>query len=513
MTTFEPLREQLPRRVGPPPPKRLIGPRTAAVDRTNGIKQSGKFAYVVRRDASGRLRLAPAWPLWALLVAFPLWWALGVSTFIFAVLAIPMARTLIRRRHTLQLPRGWWLWALFLVWLFLSLVMFKLNPPGTHPGTTGGRALSIAVDMSNYFAATVAMLFVANLTDRELPVARVMRWLSALFIVVVAGGLLGTLDPHFQFSSPLELILPGSVRSIPYVHTLVHPAAAQVQAVFGSGETGRAAAPFGYTNTWGNVLSLVLIWFVATWGLSKSPRRRFACFVILAVAAVPIVYSLNRGLWIGIAVSVLWVAVRLFLQGKVGALIAVIAATAVGAFVFAATPLQSIFVERLAHQNSNNIRSYLSAQAVSGALESPILGWGGTRKTIGSALSVAIGKTPQCQLCGDFSIGGNGQLWGVLFNQGIVGACFYFGFFALTIWLYRRHRSPPAQAAVLVIALTFVFMFVYNALPAPLALTMISVGILRRLSGERTRPAHAAGREPARAKAAADRQPAGAEAS
>ncbi len=68
----------------------------------------------------------------------------------------------------------------------------------------------------------------------------------------------------------------------------------------------------------------------------------------------------------------------------------------------------------------------------------------------------------------------------MLFDQGFVGAAFYLGFFGFSILLYRRDLSPPGQAGVLVVALPFVFMFVYNAPPAPLVITMISVGILWR---------------------------------
>ncbi len=203
-----------------------------------------------------------------------------------------------------------------------------------------------------------------------------MRWLSALFLIVVAGGLLGTVDPHFEFSSPFEFLLPGSIRSIPFVHALVHPAAAQLQAVFGNGETGRAAAPFGYTNTWGNVLSLLLVWFVCSWGVQARGGRRIACGLILAIAMIPIVYSLNRGLWIGIGISIVWVAVRLFLHGKAAAMFAILAAVAIGAIAVVATPLGSIFEQRLAHQNSNSTRGYLSEQAINGALESPDSGMG-----------------------------------------------------------------------------------------------------------------------------------------
>lgn len=461
--------------------------RVAAADApendSSGVQQSGLFAYVVRRDRNGRLQLATAWPLWALLVPFPLWWALGLGSFIFPLIAIPMAVELWRRRP-LRLPRGWWLWALFLVWTVLSLLMFSKNPTGTHAGTRSGRTISTLVALSEYGAATVTILFVGNLTRRELPIRTLVRWLGVLFLVTLAGGVLGTVAPHFGFTSPLEMILPKSLH-IPYVKALVHPNAAQVQSLLGQGDNGRAAAPWGYTNFWANNLSLLLVWFVCGWGVRVRSGRRVACAVIVAVAVFPIAYSLNRGLWVGLGVSVLWIAIRLFLRGKVAALLAVFVALSLGAVVFTLTPLHSLFGDRIAHPQSNSIRTYLTQQAISGAEQSPLLGWGGTRKSNGSNNSIAIGQSSTCAQCGAFPIGSNGQLWAVLFNQGFVGGAFYFGFFAVCIWTYRRDRSPVGQAGVLVVALTFVYMLFYNSLPSSLTITMISVGLLWRSHDER----------------------------
>lgn len=447
-------------------------------------KSHGLLAYVISRDRAGGLHLAAAWPLWALLVPFPLWWALGLGSFIFPLMAIPMGVQLFRRRPV-SYPPGWGLWALFLVWTLLSLFMYFSSPSGSHAGSLPGRALSTTVQLSDYASASVAMLFVGNLSRRELPVHVLVRWLGVLFLVTVAGGLLGTFMPGFGFTSPVEALLPGTLTSDPYISALVHPNAAQIQAVLGTGASGRAAAPFGYTNIWANNLSLLLVWFVCDWGLSRKLGRRLACGFIVAVAMLPVVYSLNRGLWIGLGVSVFWVSGRLFLHEKVGALLAVLAAVMLAVVVFSATPLHSQFNERLAHPESNGIRSYLTTSAIQGARESPIVGWGGTRKTIGSNHSIAIGKSPKCAQCGDFAIGSNGQLWTVVFNQGFVGAAFYLGFFAASVWLYRRDLTAVGQAGVLVVALTFAYMSVYVALPSSLTITMISIGILWRSRSEK----------------------------
>jgi hypothetical protein len=467
----------------------------------HGLVRTGPLAYVVHRDPSGQLHLASAWPLWALLVPFPLWWALGLGSFIFPLLAIPMAIELWRRKPV-RVPRGFILWALFLVWTLLSLLMFSKNPSGVHPGSLLGRLLSTVVSLVEYFGVTITLLFVGNLSRKELPVHTLVRWLGMLFIVTVGGGILGTVMPHFGFTSPLEWILPKSLDNA-YVRALVHPNAAQVQAVLGEGVSGRAAAPFGYTNFWANNISLLLIWFVCGWGLRTRLSRKVICVLVIALAVYPIAYSLNRGLWLGLAVTIVWVAVRLFLHGRVAALLAILVASALGAVILTLTPLHALYVDRLAHPHSNSVRGYLTAQAVRGAQESPVLGWGGSRKSNGSSRSIAVGKSASCAQCGEFPIGSNGQLWALLFNQGFVGTAFYLGFFGVSFWVYRRDRSLVGQAGLLVLALSLFYMLFYNSLPSALTITMISVGLLWRSHDERSVRVRARAPAPATARALA----------
>ncbi len=467
----------------------------------HGVVQSGLLAYVVRRDETGQLHLASAWPLWALLVPFPLWWALGLGSFIFPLLAVPMAIELWRRKPV-RVPRGFMLWALFLVWTLLSLLMFSKNPSDVHPGSSLGRVLSTLVSLAEYFGVTITLLFVGNLNRKELPVHTLVRWLGVLFVVTVGGGILGTVVPHFGFTSPLEWILPKSLHNA-YVTALVHPNAAQVQAVLGEGVSGRAAAPFGYTNFWANNISLLLIWFVCAWGLRTAWSRKVACVLVIGLAIYPIAYSLNRGLWLGLGVTVVWVAVRLFLHGRVAALLAILVASALGAVIFTLTPLHALYVDRLAHPHSNSVRGYLTAQAVRGAEESPVLGWGGSRKSNGSSRSITVGKSASCAQCGEFPVGSNGQLWALLFNQGFVGTAFYLGFFGVSFWVYRRDRSLVGQAGLLVLGLSLFYMLFYNSLPSALTITMISIGLLWRSHDERSVGGRARAPSPVTARALA----------
>jgi len=301
--------------------------------------------------------------------------------------------------------------------------------------------------------------------------------LTVLFGVTVLGGFLGLIAPHFGFTSPVELLLPKRLSN-GYLHTLIHPASAQVQNVLGS-PNPRPMAPFEYTNTWGNVIGLLAVWVVAWAG--RDRRRRLIAVVGLAAAAVPIVVSLNRGLWIGLALAVAVVGVRLLVSGRVFAVVGMSAAVAVIGVVFLASPLESVVQERLANPHSNDIRSNLALAAIHGAQASPVVGWGTNRQVLGSFQSITVGASADCAgRCGNASVGSTGTFWLVLFSQGFVGIALYTGFFLYALWYYRGDRTASGVAAQVTLVMSLWFMFVYAATGWPLALGMISVAVLWR---------------------------------
>ena len=96
-------------------------------------------------------------------------------------------------------------------------------------------------------------------------------------------------------------------------------------------------------------------------------------------------------------------------------------------------------------------------------MASPVIGYGDTRQERGSPESIAIGPSPKCPICGQLEVGSTGQLWLLLVCSGFVGAAFYLGFFAYGIWRFRHDASPYGLAGVLVLLLSFVYMFTYDA--------------------------------------------------
>jgi hypothetical protein len=425
---------------------------------------------------------AAGWPLTALLVLYPLWWLLGLGTLIVFLLAVPMVVHLARRRPVL-VPPGFGLWLGFLAVAVASTAMLGANPSGTLPESASHRVIGVVFTLAGYLAATVIVLYAGNLTEEEFPRRRLVRQLAGFFVVVVAGGLLGVVAPRFQFTSPVERLLPPSIAQNIFVQSLIHPAASQLQAVLGY-VSGRPSAPFGYTNTWGNCLALLLGFFVISWMSRAGRGRRLTGVLILALAAIPIVYSLNRGLWIGLALAVGFTVLRLTFRGNLMALTGLVAAVAVAVGLLTLSPLSGVIQGRLANQNSNGIRTFTTVKTLEVVGSSPVLGFGTTRAALGSSNSIAVGRGSSCPRCGNAPLGSNGQLWAVLISQGYLGTVLYVGFFLRSMWAYRRDQSPIGDAGLLVLFLSLWFMLVYNALTMPLIFCFLSIALLWRNSRE-----------------------------
>lgn len=436
-------------------------------------------------DAPARRRTAPppqgrgrilTW----IIVGYPVWWALGLGVLIFLVMAPLMLVALVKQHRAgrrVALPPGFALWLAFLAFAVASIAALGVDPEGTVPDTASGRMVAVAFRLSQYVALTVLLVYAGN--RRGLTSERLVRLLAWLFVLTVAGGLLGTFAGTFEFTSPVEMLLPKHIRSMGFVQSLVHPSAAQVMELIGDPKP-RPAAPWGYTNTWGNNFCLLVVWFVALYWGPLRQRGKLLAAVCLVLATVPVVYSLNRGLWIGLGVVGCYVAVRLALRGRLGALTAVVAAGLVLGAALVVTPLGDIVDARLDNGKSNGVRMYLTERAVSGVVESPLIGFGSTRSTMGGRNSIAVGSTSDCERCGNFTIGGNGQLWQLLYAHGVLGTVAYLGFFAYGLWRFRRDHSAIGIAGSAAIVASLVAMFWYNALVTPLAWTFCAYALLWR---------------------------------
>lgn len=420
----------------------------------------------------------PAWPLVWVLVGYPLWWALGLGPLVFPLVAAPMAFLLIRHRP-IRTPKGFGWWLLFLVWVVGSLAMLGVNPPGIVAEPASSRLFVAMFRLVQYLTITVFLLYVVNLRREVLSNRRIAWFFGLVFVYAIVGGWIATIWPHFEFTSPVEFLLPESVRRNLWVASMVHPSAAQVQNIIGF-ELGRPAAPFGFTNTWGGNVALLAPWFVVAWVIQARGRARLAGIAILVAALVPIVLSVNRGLWIALIVAAVGAILLALVSGRRRVALPILSAGLVAVAMVALSPLGTTVQGRLDNPHSNSVRTFTSEKAIEVSRYSPVLGLGSSRKAIGSAQSVAVGKTPLCPRCGNTPLGQNGQIFMVLVGQGIVGLVLFYGMFIRGIGAAWRPRDLITAAAGLSLLTGFVLTIYYDMLLTPVLFWALGLGVLWR---------------------------------
>ena len=420
---------------------------------------------------------APGWPLAVLFLGLPVWWVLGVWQLMFFVLALPMAAYLMKQRKV-TMPRGFGIWLLWLGWLLTGLMVMQVDAPGAVPGSSAARYLTFGYRFGWYVVATIVALYILN-TPRRLSTEKVARSLAWLFVMLVAGGLLGLLLPTLHFPSVLQMALPGGVGRHPFVHDLVHVQVAQVQTVLGDPQP-RPSAPFAYTNEWGLVTACTLPFFVTAWW-NRGRAWRIGLVGVMAVAMFTIVASLNRGTWVAIAVMATFVVIRSALRGRVKLLVAATLLVLVLGAALLVTPMGDLVTARFDNPHSDEGRANLGTLAVQSAAEgSPVVGFGTTREVAGNFSSIAGGATADCPKCAPPPLGSHGQLWLTIFGAGFVGAALYTGFLVSQILVGLRARSPYAVAASCTLVTLTITMPIYPAVGVALYIGFIAVAVLAR---------------------------------
>ena len=222
------------------------------------------------------------------------------------------------------------------------------------------------------------LIYVFNASRDVLPATKIIGILALFWTYVVIGGWLGLLLPQVEFTSPMEKMLPHSIVSNDFVKEMVHPGFAEIQDILGY-PTPRPSAPFIYTNDWGGNFALLVPFVVLAW--SSPIKKRFKMFLggVAGLSVVPVLLSLNRGLWLSLGVGLFYAAVRLAMRGKERPLIGVVGLLSFVAIMVFLSPLHSVVDDRLATPHSNNRRVSLYQEAALGAIESPIFGFGAPR--------------------------------------------------------------------------------------------------------------------------------------
>jgi hypothetical protein len=417
-------------------------------------ERTDQLSPTVTAPPARRSGLPEGWPVLALFGAFPLWWALGLSSVIWILLAVPMLAWLLARGRV-RVPKGFGLWLAFLFWMLLSATQLD----------EARRWYAFSYRAVLYLSMTVLFIYVYNLPRSAVPARRIVLALTLFWATVIGFGFLALAMPEVRLTTPASMLLPDAIAANPFAQDMVSARLAQVQTFIGYA-LPRPAAPFTYTNEWGGAVGLLTPMALAGLGMLRSYLTRNLVRLLLVASLVPIVISANRGLWVGLGVGLVYAAVRVALRGNARALVAILGFLAVVAAVVAFTPLERYVGDRLAHPHSNERRESLTSQALRGGLERPLLGHGGPRE------SPDLVNAPE--------IGTHGQVYLVLFSQGIPGLAFFCGWWLWALWRSSRGATgPPLWCHVMLFIGVLEFAF-YDMMPTQLHLMMAVAAVAWR---------------------------------
>jgi len=386
------------------------------------------------------------------------------------------------KRRRIRVPHGFTVWLVFLAWVVAGFFVVQVVAPGSADSEGGGsRYLTWGFRLAWYLQATVVVLFVVNLREDH-SLTRIFRTMGWMFVTIVIGGFIGVVAPHVDFPSLLELGLPRSVSQIPFVKSQIHPNLAELQNDLYGPASSRPSAPFPYANVWGLNYACFLPFFMIGWFSGASVRRRCIGAVVIALSVVPVVYSLNRGLWASLAVLVVFTIARSSGAKRARTLIGVLVVALVAGLAIAMSPLGSQIEHRFTTRNSNDGRAQLTALAFDGMTStSPVVGFGTTRSVQSSFNSIAVGASADCPLCTPPALGTQGQLSLVGFCQGWGGLVLYYGFFILILLRYIRLKTPVAIAAIGVVIVHLMTSPVYSADNVAILAIFCAIGVLERV--------------------------------
>lgn len=402
--------------------------------------------------------LHPGLPFYVVAL-LPVFWALGLGYFTFAIAAVPMGLGLLLMTP-IRVPRGMGLWLLFIGWMLVSALM--LEP-------TVNRYLSFLVRASVYIASTIIFLYVYNIPQKYLPTGRILRVLGGIFVfTAIVGGYLGLILGEVRFNTPVSQILPRSMLQNSFVNSVVRPPFAQQQDFLGF-PINRPAMPFSFTNDWAATLAPGTFAAIAAAGRTQRFRRLMPVLALLSV--VPMAVSANRALWITLILSVFYVAARRASSGQLVLAIRLVIVLVFAGALILVSPLGEIVGGRATSSHSIEARGDIYTDVLERVPESPILGYG-------APLANPNPNRP--------AIGTHGMFWTSLFSQGIPGVIFYVGFWlGMTVRTGRNVRNQEHLLLHLAVASSLPTLMFYDHIPAAMPIMMICAAVILRDGRER----------------------------
>lgn len=415
----------------------VAGPRRTSVQRPD-------------RERLGATAELPRWPFALIFLGYPMWWLAGLSDLIWIGVGGVMFLYLVRFR-SVRVPKGFSVWVLFLLWMTCSSI--AIDSPE--------RMLGFVYRLLLYLALTVIFVYVYN-AKAHLKAQYILGCLTVFWAVVVVGGYLGLLFPSVVIHTPLSYVLPQSLMRNELVNQMAIRRLTQFNPTAWNYIDPRPSAPFLYTNNWGAAYSLLLPLVVGyLWHVRRS-RRFWLVLAAIPVSFIPAFLTLNRGMFLGLGIALLYAAMRMALAGNRKGLGALLGMGILVAIIVQVLPVTERLQNRLGVSSTTEDRESLYVEALNATLKSPIFGFGAPRP------SVTIGAP---------SVGTQGQIWMVLYSHGFLAAAFFLLTFVVMFFYTLRLSDPVGLACNTVLLVSIVEVFYYGMLASGLALMLIAGSI------------------------------------
>ncbi|MBM7079802.1 O-antigen ligase family protein [Micromonospora humida] len=379
----------------------------------------------------------PTWPLLAMFGLVPLWWMLGGFYLGWSVFGVVLLGLMVTRGRV-ALPAGTACWLVLLALVLLSFTRLERATAYLTSGLRFGFMLT----------ALIVCVYVYNLVRDGVPWEQVLRPLGWYWLGVVALGWLAVLAPRFQLTTPVEMLLPGSMSGERFIQALTHVRANEFNPV-SRAPIYRTAAPYPYTNNWGTAYALLVPCVLAYLTSVRTGKFRVALLVSLPLSMVPAFMTLNRGMFLGLGAGLTYLGLRALVRGN-AKLIASIGGLVLLVWVVSlVVPVQELIDNRVSSTDTNVDRMDLYVRTLQAVERSPLLGYGAP-----NSVDTTLAEEP---------LGTQGMIWQVLYSHGIPALIAFLGWLALIAKRLAGAVSPAGQwlSTIPVIALVVIPVYAY----------------------------------------------------
>ena len=394
-----------------------------------------------------------AWPVILPFAAYALWWVLGVGDFIWIIAGLIIALSWVAT-HGFRLPPVMLLWLMFVLWVGVSLAM----------NDTSGRLLGAIYRLLLYLSATALALHAYN-HRQYLSIWRVTGAMVWFLAGMTVCGYLAMAYPELTIRTPMSWIVPDSLASNDLIGDMIIRRTTQWNRDAWIPQAVRPSAPFLYANTWGNVYSLVLPLALTHLWLAWHTTKRWWALLVIIASVFPALSTLNRGMFIGLAVVAIWVGIQTLRRGRIKIVFGSALAVMVGVALWFVSPPGRDFINRIQVTNSTEDRGELYRVTFDAALQSPLFGFGSPRPA-------TIPGLP--------SMGTQGQFWTVLYSHGFIGAALFMGFFLTVLLLVINRKDPVGAVLGGIVAATIVETAFYGMMTGIMVSMVVVALALRR---------------------------------